>query len=174
MTETGKKLKFRQAAIKDFDECWRVVDAARNKMIERDNLDQWTKAYPSEELIREDVMLGIAHVVTDDDRVVCYGAVTDKGEPAYTAINGKWLSQGRYLALHRLAVDPMFQRNGYGRFFFKNVEILARNNKFHSVKVDTHRANSRMISLLNERGFSVCGIVDYGPRGQRIAFEKVF
>lgn len=51
------KTNFRQAYIKDFAACWKVIDQARQSMIESGR-HQWTEEYPSEKDIRKDQMAG--------------------------------------------------------------------------------------------------------------------
>lgn len=47
------KTNFRPAYIKDFAACWKVIDQARQSMIESGR-HQWTEEYPSEKDIRKD------------------------------------------------------------------------------------------------------------------------
>lgn len=46
------KTNFRPAYIKDFAACWKVIDQARQSMIESGR-HQWTEEYPSEKDIRK-------------------------------------------------------------------------------------------------------------------------
>ena len=50
-------------------------------------------------------------VRTAEPRVIAYAAVVYDGEPAYDAIEGRWLTAGPYVVVHRLAVaDRYMQR----------------------------------------------------------------
>lgn len=53
------KTNFRPAYIKDFAACWKVIDQARQSMIESGR-HQWTEEYPSEKDIRKDIENGNA------------------------------------------------------------------------------------------------------------------
>ena len=57
------KTNFRPAYIKDFAACWKVIDQARQSMIESGR-HQWTEEYPSEKDIRKDIENGNAFVLT--------------------------------------------------------------------------------------------------------------
>ena len=58
------KTNFRPAYIKDFTACWKVIDQARQSMIESGR-HQWTEEYPSEKDIRKDIENGNAFVLLD-------------------------------------------------------------------------------------------------------------
>ena len=90
------KTNFRQAYIKDFAACWKVIDQARQSMIESGR-HQWTEEYPSEKDIRKDIENGNAFVLTVNEEVVVYGAVILNGEPKYKKLVGNWITDGDYL-----------------------------------------------------------------------------
>ena len=152
-------MTFRQANLQDFDACWRLIDAARWKMM-ADGRHQWTAEYPSREL-------------TDEDGVKTYGVVAQNGEPAYEQYTAEWLTKGDYMVIHRLAVSPNARGKGLAKQFFQGVEAMCRQQNIHSIKVDTNHDNREMRGLLQRLGFVECGKIDYGPRGMRLAFERV-
>ena len=165
-------MTFRQANLQDFDACWRLIDAARWKMM-ADGRHQWTVEYPSRELIIADIKSGEAYVLTDEDDVKTYGVVAQNGEPAYEQCTVEWLSRGGYMVIHRLAVSPDARGKGLAKQFFQGVEAMCRQQNIHSIKVDTNHDNREMRGLLQRLGFVECGKIDYGPRGMRLAFERV-
>lgn len=165
-------MTFRQANLQDFDTCWRLIDAARWKMM-ADGRHQWTAEYPSRELIIADIKSGEAYVLTDEDGVKTYGVVAQNGEPAYEQYTGEWLSRGDYMVIHRLAVSPDARGKGLAKQFFQGVEAMCRQQNIYSIKVDTNHDNREMRGLLQRLGFVECGKIDYGPRGMRLAFERV-
>lgn len=165
-------MTFRQANLQDFDACWRLIDVARWKMM-ADGRHQWTAEYPSRELIIADIKSGEAYVLTDEDGVKTYGVVAQNGEPAYEQYTAEWLSRGDYMVIHRLAVSPDARGKGLAKQFFQGVEAMCRQQNIHSIKVDTNHDNREMRGLLQRLGFVECGKIDYGPRGMRLAFERV-
>jgi GNAT superfamily N-acetyltransferase len=164
-------IKFRQPKAEEFDACWKIVDQARNNMI-RLGSTQWTEYYPSREIIMGDFLEGNAFVLEKDGNLLAYGVLAINGEPAYEHIDGKWLSNDEYVAVHRLAVLPELQGLGVGRVFLQETERYCKSMGIHSIKIDTHRENKNMISLLSQLGYVICGQVDYGEHGRRFAFEK--
>lgn len=162
---------FRQAKHNEIDACYALVDAARRKMLGLGR-KQWTEDYPSRAIIAHDVDECVAFILEEDGRMLAYGALVINGEPAYEQLQGRWVSEGLYIAVHRLAVDPVLQGKGIGREFLKQVERYSAQMEIPSIKIDTNMDNREMIGLLSVLGYVVCGTVDYGARGKRMAFEK--
>ena len=146
------KTNFRQAYIKDFASCWKVIDQARQSMIESGR-HQWTEEYPSEKDIRKDIENGNAFVLTVNEEVVVYGAVILNGEPKYKKLVGNWITDGDYYVIHRFATLPSFQREGLARIFISKVNSMCEVEKIPSIKVDTNFDNTPMINLLSSMGF---------------------
>ncbi len=105
--------------------------------------------------------------------IVAYGAVYRNGEPEYERLRGNWLSHGDYLVVHRLAVDPKWEKRGLARGFFANVERMALEQSICSVKVDTNYDNAGMQHILATSGYVHCGEVTYPVSGERLAYEKL-
>ncbi len=163
---------FRKATIEDFEACWAVLDAARWQMI-RIGRKQWTPEYPNREVLGTDIAAGAGCLIEEDGRVVAYGAVYKNGEPEYERLRGEWLSNGDYLVVHRLAVDPQYERRGIARGFFLDVERLALSMGIFSIKVDTNYDNAGMQHILMTSGYAHCGEVTYPVSGERLAYEKL-
>ena len=108
----------------------------------------------------------------ENDNVVAYSAVLLNDEPAYENIEGKWLSDGDFNVVHRLAVSDEVARKGYATEIFRRIEDLSRQNGIFSVKVDTNFDNAAMLHLLKKLGYTYCGKV-YLAGGERKAFEKL-
>ncbi len=172
MDTRERNIEFRVALLKDFDECWQLINKARQQMMES-GLHQWSDGYPAKEDILRDINNGVAHVLTFSGKIAVYGAVILNGEPNYDYIIGKWQTEGNYYAIHRFATLPDLQREGLARTFIKQVRGLCEVERVPSIKVDTHIKNFRMVRLLASMGFCYCGTVDYGTHGKRVAFEYV-
>jgi len=133
---------------------------------------QWNETYPSVENIIADISKSGAYVACLDSTIAAYVFVTGEKEPAYDALDGKWLSVQPYLVIHRLAVDISHRGKGIAGFIMDSAESMCLEKGLHSIKVDTNHDNSEMLNLLKSRGYAVCGTVEY-PQGRRLAFEKL-
>ena len=52
-------------------------------------------------------------------------------------------------------------------------EELCRRSGIGSIRIDTNHDNAEMLGLVSSLGYASCGTVSYGPRGERMAFEKL-
>ncbi|AZI20136.1 GNAT family N-acetyltransferase [Chryseobacterium taklimakanense] len=165
------EIKFRKATQDDADKIWKILRQA----IERRRLDgslQWQNGYPNPETVNSDIEKQIGYVLTENDRVVAYCAVLLNDEPAYENIEGKWLSDGDFNVVHRVAVSDEVAGKGYATEIFRRIEDFSRQNGIFSVKVDTNFDNAAMLHILKKLGYSYCGEV-YPSGGVRKAFEKL-
>lgn len=167
----SERVAFRKALESDILPATIILRQAAARML-AEGKKQWDNSYPDEIHVRADVDRGVGYVLESDGKVLAYGAVIFDGEPAYDCIDGKWLSDGEYVVVHRLAVLQTSQRGGLAKRFFKSVERLALSNGVKSFRVDTNYDNIRMLNLLNSTGFTYCGEVKY-EKGARKAFEKI-
>lgn len=168
-----EQLLFRPALAADAPRIMQIIRQAQAQMRALGS-DQWQDGYPAPEDIAHDIAAGVGYVLAPDGgaEAVAYGAILFDGEPAYDAIEGRWLTEGPYAVLHRLAVADGHKRQGIAGEFMRRTERLARGRGAGSFRVDTHRDNGYMLRLIERHGFVRCGIVRYRS-GERIAFEKI-
>ena len=162
---------FRQATAADTDRCWLILQQGKAQMF-REGKHQWTEAYPSRQSVETDIANGNAYVIERQGSVIAYGAVIANGEPAYQQIADLWLTNADYVVVHRLAVADEAKRQGVAARYFHHVEQYAISHNIHSIKVDTNHDNFYIQHLMRSLGFTLCGEVTYGPRGERLAYEK--
>lgn len=165
------EIKFRKATQDDADKIWKILQQAIERR-RRDGSLQWQNGYPNPETVNSDIEKQIGYVLTENDRVVAYCAVLLNDEPAYENIEGKWLSDGDFNVVHRVAVSDEVAGKGYATEIFRRIEDFSRQNGIFSVKVDTNFDNAAMLHILKKLGYSYCGEV-YLSGGVRKAFEKL-
>lgn len=168
-TAPAPALLYRPAAEADIPAAAAILRQGAERML-AEGKRQWTATYPSSSDVARDVARGAAHVLEQEGRVVAYGAVIADGEPAYDHLEGRWITSGPYIVVHRLGVRLDCQRGGLARAFFEAVTQQARRQGMASLRVDTNFDNDRMLALLRRLGFAPCGEVRY-PQGPRLAFE---
>ncbi|MDR1408183.1 MAG: GNAT family N-acetyltransferase [Tannerella sp.] len=137
-------------------------------------VDQWQNGYPSPEVILQDMAEAHACVATVDGRVVAMASIIFNDEPTYDEIfDGKWLSNGTFVVVHRMAVDDRFRQSGVASFIFEQIEAMCRHRGIAAFKVDTHRDNLPMRRFLEKNGFTYCGIIFLQDGNARVAYEKL-
>ena len=166
------RMTIRQAGASDTEQIWQVIADAKQMM--RDlGRNQWTEEYPSLDVIAADIEAGAAYVMCDGDGcVAAYACLTSAPEAAYAAPGACWLTDRPYLVIHRLAVRASYRGRGLARRLLSYAEEVCRGIGLGTIKVDTNHDNTQMLHLLQTVGYVRCGTVSYGPRGERIAFEK--
>lgn len=161
---------FRPAQESDLPRVWEMVRQAK-ALMEREGRRQWDETYPLPVHLEEDLHRRYAYVLSDGEKVMAYAAIVFDGEPAYHRIHGRWLSEGPFVVVHRLAVAEECQGRGVATRLMREVEKLSAAQGVLSFRVDTHFENTRMRRVLEKCGFIYCGEVFY-PRGSRMAYEK--
>lgn len=155
-----------QANLSQFSRIMDIYEQARAFMAQTGNPDQWGSAYPSEEMIREDILNGKCYVNLkgDDIRAVFYFAV--EADPTYGYIEGAWLNDAPYGVIHRIAVGESGKGTAAECFQFAS-------DRCENLRIDTHEKNIPMQRCLAKHGFIRCGTIYLEDGDPRIAYQKV-
>lgn len=167
----AKSIHLRKATISDIPFIWEIMQQAIEQR-RRDGSNQWQDGYPNKQAIYDDINNEVGWVITDNEKIIAYSAVIFDIEPAYTDIIGKWLSDGDYAVIHRMATVDAVKRKGVATHFFKLIEDLCIECKVYSIKVDTNFDNIPMLKILDKLNYTYCGEV-YFRNSPRKAFEKI-
>lgn len=165
------EIHFRKASTADIDIIWEIIQQSIERR-RKDGSDQWQNGYPNLQTIESDVEKGFGHVLTVNNDVAVYVALIFNDEPAYSSIEGAWLTTGEFLVIHRIAISEKFAGQGLVKKLFDYVEDFVRSQNVQSIKVDTNFDNIAMLKILESKGYSYCGEVVLAG-GVRKAFEKV-
>lgn len=167
---------FRSVRPSDFDTVFRILREAAQTMVAKGR-QQWDENYPAKTDLQADFDSGVGYVIEEDAEIVAYAAISFRGEPAYDALEGSWLSASPYAVVHRVAVLHSALGRGLARRIFSEAERLCRERGVQNIRIDTNYDNAEMLSLVRHLGFIYCGKVYY-QRGttektERLAFEKI-
>ncbi|WP_256004067.1 GNAT family N-acetyltransferase [Pedobacter deserti] len=162
---------FREASPNEIDQIWAILD----KAIERrkaEGSEQWQDGYPNMEVVRNDISKQAGYVLTEKDQIVGYVAVLVNDEPAYDNIEGKWLSTGDFVVIHRVGIAESHLGRGLARQMLEHIARFAAERNIHSIKADTNFDNPAMIRTFENAGYVYCGEVLLRGKSRR-AYEKV-
>lgn len=165
------KIDFRKAKISEIPIIWEILQQAIKRRKE-DGSNQWQDGYPNPTVIKSDIKNEIGFVLTENNVVVGYTAVSINNEPEYDKIKGKWLTNGDYVVFHRVAISENHLKKGLAKKIMQSIEAFALNNNVFSIKADTNYDNLAMLSIFEKFGYSYCGEV-YFRNSPRKAYEKV-
>ena len=162
-----------QSNISNLSKVMEIYAGAQEYMAAHGN-PQWDKGFPAETDIRGGILGGIIYEVHSGSEIAAVFSVVNY-DGNYDEINGRWLTGGNYLAVHRLAVAEKFRGSGAAKYILSSAAPeIARLRGRTSVRMDTHEKNAPMLNLLGEQGFTRCGTICVSRNyTERIAFEKI-
>ena len=166
-------MTFRKTTAEDIDRVMEII-AQGKAYLKASGVDQWQDDYPDEEVIKQDVVDGYGYVLEREGSVVGTVALSFDGEPWYDNIyDGKWLTNGDFLVIHRLAVSDDVRGTDAASVIMKQAEELCVFRDVKSIKIDTHEDNVIMQKFIKKNGFEYCGMVILGSEGERLCYELV-
>jgi len=165
-------MEFLKADIGDMQKIINILNRAKIYMGDND-INQWSDEYPNAEIIESDIFNGFSYKVMQDGAMVATTAITSESEEDYEVIDGKWISDYKYIAIHRFCIDVEKRGNGIAEFLMTNIEKFVIERGLKSLRVDTFEKNKFMIKFLEKNNFVRCGIISKGTKIERVAFEKI-
>lgn len=129
-------------------------------------IDQWQNGYPAREDVEGDILHGEGYVLVFENKIVGAFMLTKTPEEAYEKIDGAWLNDEPYAAVHRIAVSPEHRATFSGpiRSVSASTFIMDYAKKFAAdnglaggIRIDTHKDNVPMRRMLEKNGFRHCG-----------------
>lgn len=164
-------MKLRKANISDIALIWEILQQAIEQR-KQEGSDQWQNGYPNEQTVYDDIVNSFGYVLVENNAMIAYAAIIFGVEPAYNEIQGKWLTNGDYVAIHRVATSNSVKGKGVATKLFKLIEDLSMEHNVFSIKVDTNFDNIPMLRILEKLEYIYCGEIFFGG-APRKAFEKV-
>jgi GNAT superfamily N-acetyltransferase len=164
-------MKLRKADISDIIPIWEILQQAIEQR-RQEGSQQWQNGYPNQQTVEDDIINGYGYVIAENSVIIAYAAIIFDIEPAYNEINGQWLTNGDYVAVHRVATSNSVKGKGVATMLFKLLEDLAIEHKVYSIKVDTNFDNIPMLKILKKLDYTYCGEIFFNGASRK-AFEKV-
>jgi GNAT superfamily N-acetyltransferase len=162
---------FRKATTADASAIWEILQQAIIRRKE-DGSQQWQDGYPNPSVVALDIEKGAGFVQTDGAEIVGYCALLINDEPAYAGIEGAWLTNGNFVAVHRVAISNTHLGKGLAKRMLHDIEQFASAQNIPSIKADTNFDNAPMLKIFESLGYVYCGEVFFRG-GSRKAYEKV-
>ena len=156
----------RNARPSDWDDIMEIYAIARGFMKIAGTPTQWGDIFPPEDMVRNDIALQQNYVVELAGRVQAVFAMIPGVDPTYPVIEGAWLNDEPYAAVHRVASRGEV-KGLTGRILDW---ALAQSP---NIRIDTHDDNIPMQRALASAGFTPCGRVWMEDGSPRIAYQKI-
>ena len=139
-------------------------------------IDQWQNGYPTDTVIREDILRGESYVYKRDGELLATFVLMDRSEPTYNVIyDGEWLTgqSAGYCAVHRVAIALRARGQGIATELLDFCARRALSCGKRSLRIDTHEGNLVMRRMLEKNGFCHCGSIRLSDGAWRVAYEKM-
>lgn len=159
------KNTIRPAELSDLPEIRRIYDTAKLYMNQTGNQNQWKNGYPPDEMLKNDIKNRQLYVVKDENIGGVFALIPGI-DPTYLEIEGAWLRDHEYAAIHRVASD------GHLRGVLASAVEFAR-QKFPKLdlRIDTHHENRVMQAAIKRLNFVECGVIHLQNGDPRVAFQ---
>lgn len=129
------------------------------------NIFQWNEHYPSFEAFQNDFLSSELYVYSYQDSIIGCITITPKMDEEYFPIS--WLSENQNnLYVHRLAVHPDYQGNGYAQQLMDYAENFAQLNNYTSIRLDTFSQNKRNQQFYERRGYTRLGSIFFPKQSE--------
>lgn len=162
-----KRMEIRKTNLSELDNVMEIYARARKFMAEHDNPTQWGNNKPSREQVEQDILAGKSYVCIEGNQIAAVFYFAKEDDPAYEKIyDGQWLNGEEYAVVHRIASAGTIK--GAGSFC-----VQWACEQFGNIKIDTHKDNYVMQSMLKKNGFWHCGTIYLEDGESRLAFQKV-
>lgn len=170
-------MEIKLAEHSDLPEILDVINDAKNLLKKSGSL-QWNTpdGYPQKDVFINDINERQLYILWDKEKI-CGIIVCIKGmDENYNVIEGRWITNGPYLTIHRIAVKKEYYHTGVSHKLINFAIEQAHQNNCKSIRVDTHPINIPMQKLLLRFKFEYCGEINllnnqYDPK--RLAYELI-
>lgn len=158
----------------DIDEIFKITKLCANAM-KNNGIYQWNDHYPNVEAFKKDVMRNELYVIENESEVIGCITISNVMDDEYKAVEWLTLSH-KNIYIHRLAIHPKYQSQGYAQKLMSFAEGFAMANNYTSIRLDTFSQNKRNQKFYEKRGYVRLGDI-YFPKQSEFPFhcyEKVF
>jgi len=158
----------RKGRLSDIEKIIELTKSCAKLMISK-GIYQWNEHYPNKEAFMADVTRDELHVLEIGKEIAGTIVVSNLMDEEYIPI--KWLTESnKNLYVHRLAIDPEHQGNGYAQKLMDFAEQFAIDNNYTSIRLDTFSQNKRNQKFYELRGYKRLGDI-YFPKQSEYPFH---
>lgn len=143
-----------------------IYARARKFMAEHGNAVQWKNNRPTKEQLEKDIEESNLYVYENEGAIQGVFAFIPGNDPTYHQIDGAWMEDTPYAAIHRVASA------GKEKGVFTKIADYCKSQISH-LRIDTHELNLPMQGAIEKNGFQKCGIIYLADGSPRIAYEYV-
>lgn len=136
----------------------------------KEGIFQWDERYPTQEILKKDILNGEMYVLTKGKAVLSAVVLNESQDDQYTAGDWKY-RQEKTAVIHRLCVNREYQHRGVGRETILSAEEVLKEKGYTSVRLDAFLENPYALRLYEKLGYSRRGEVMF-RKGKFYLYEK--
>ena len=144
----------RPARPEELEEIWPLVVRAVAHMNALGN-PQWGADYPTRDFYAGDIARGELYAALVDGTLAGVACINTSESPEYDPL--PWTTRRPAAVIHRMAIDPAFQRRGVGSALFAFAQTWAAERGISAMRIDTYSKNDRMQALIRKMGYTRVG-----------------
>jgi ribosomal protein S18 acetylase RimI-like enzyme len=160
-------MEIRRAKTRDLNGIMNLVQSCVSDMEARE-IHQWDEIYPDEGTIKNDIRKQQLYLLEDDGCLCGIIALNEVQEPEYKNVN--WKFPGKTLVVHRLAIEPSYQRKGLAKMLMQFAEKRAKEGHYENIRLDAFIHNPASVALYERLGYRMAGTVTF-RKGDFFCFE---
>ena len=138
------------------------------------NIFQWNEHYPNIETFENDVLNESLFVLEINNKLIGCLVISNDMDEFYKKV--KWLTPNyNNIYLHRLAIDPCYQKKGFAKQLMTFSFEHAKANNIKSIRLDTFSGNPFNNIFYSNLGFEKLGKIYFRKQSEKpfYCFEKV-
>lgn len=141
----------RKATSLDIDNLILITKACASNMIDK-NIYQWNASYPNKEVFFNDFERNELYILEVENTVIGCITISTFMDDVYKPIS--WLTKNdNNIYIHRLAIHPKYQGQGYAQQLMQYAEDYAFKNNVISLRLDAFSQNTRNLKFYERRGY---------------------
>lgn len=163
MVKTSQ-LKIEKGQLADLQALFQIYKNGKIEL-DRKGIFQWTDAYPSIFTVEDDLKKGDLYVLKNDIEIIGAINVNEEQDEIYRKIDWKF-DDSKVLVVHRLVINPKYQRQGYATKMMDFAEDFAIKNNYTSIRLDVFIPHKGAVDFYKKRNYVNRGNVYFPERNE--------
>lgn len=151
-----------KSELSDLAELFQIYLNGKSEL-ERKGIFQWTIHYPTSENIADDLKNGFLYTLKKGKIIVGAISINQIQDEAYQSIDWQF-EDTKVLVIHRLVVNPRYQRQGFAKKLMDFAEHFAKENNYTSIRLDVYSQNKGAVQFYKNRQYEIRGDVNFPYR----------
>jgi ribosomal protein S18 acetylase RimI-like enzyme len=149
----GKISDIQRAQVADLPLVMETFMACTSEM-RKNGIQQWDYTYPEPGQVLNDIKAENVYVIKNQNRCIATVTLDDQQDRQYENI--KWnYTDGKTLVIHRMAVHPVAQREGYGNLLCNFSLNYGKMKGYDNIRLDAYSGNLASNKMYIKHGFEV-------------------